>query len=143
MDMRHNSLRASRLKEIKDILQDYFAVNAKSSTHHHQHHHHHYHEHTPLNPLPFIVFPAAPPAQVTIIQTETSQKKEEKENKKPKSQDTSLKVAAVVLGVGASFVGTYVVAKDEYINYYLSGLEEKMASLHPEDPEGKEDRQLR
>ena len=131
------------MKEVRRILQDYFLTVAESSnkeraeqrvtTPREIRHHYHHDVSRMLNPIPLIVFPPAA-SQVTIIQSgDASEQKKRKQNEEKddvsRGSTTALKVAAVVMGVGASFLGTYVMATDEYVNYYLSNLEQTMTPL--------------
>jgi hypothetical protein len=80
------------------------------------------------NPSPVYVM--SPPTIIdnrsqTII-VNSDKKKDEKEKK----DGTLQKVASVAGGVGLVFLGTYIVGKDEYINYWLTDIEKEIEELN-------------
>ena len=95
------------------------------------------------NPLPYGSFfvPSQPTQTVNIVNNIDSddRKKKRKENKKQKeneqkkrieeTEDMIVQTLSTIGFIVTSFVGTYIVAKDKYINYKLSGVEDKMKKL--------------
>jgi hypothetical protein len=111
-EMFPNPRRAQYLQDIKEILNESFLLVQKS----HQ---------TTSSVFPLYVANVRLPPAVFITNNVPSIPSEEKERQEKKHT----KIAAVVLGVGASFLGTFLVATDEYSQFCRLQLDEKMKVL--------------
>lgn len=78
------------------------------------------------------ISPRTVTAVTTAAKVETEIIETEEEKKKKKKNDETDKTVQLLAGAGLvilSFTGTYIVAKDEYMRYYLSEIDKLFASL--------------
>lgn len=111
------------LQKIDFILEDYFQnqkkpQKEKEKTRETHHYHHHYHD----NSYFWLFYPQSRPSIIVVDSNGQQGSKEKKD-------DSVYKVLATVSGVALSLLGTYVIAKDEYINYLMSNLDQEMSEL--------------
>ena len=142
-----NQLKHKYLQSVKDALDEYFEQKSEHTQLNLSHQssvsevHHYHHGHSYSSPIfPILAMPPQPPQVIVVNNPSQSQSgsSESKEKKKEEKDDdnTTLKVVAVIAGVATSAIGTYVIAKDEYVNYWLSDIDEKIARLRElKDPE--------
>lgn len=130
-----------QLSDIKKTIDKYFRAELPSasipstSTNNRTHHtHHHYHHPEPriygYFPQSLYVLPSQRSSPTVIINNPPSDEKKAKEkDEKSDEQSSTLKVLAVVAGMATSFAATYVLSKDEYIQYWQSELDDDMNRL--------------
>ena len=142
-----DKLKQKYLQSVKDALDEYF--EHKSTYQQNEGHmgnnrnydnndnnnirevHHYHHDRYPIMPLmqPPVIINNNPPSYSN--RRTSSKDKDEKE-----SDNSTVKVVTVLAGAATAAIGTYVIAKDEYVNFCLSDLDERMDRLRQlKDPD--------
>ena len=150
-----DKLKQKYLQSVKDALDEYFEHkstyqqnegnmgnnrnydnndnNNIREVHHYHHNRYPILDHSVSPPFmqPPVIINNNPPSYSNRRTSSSSKDEDEKE-----SDNSTVKVVSVLAGAATAAIGTYVIAKDEYVNFCLSNLDERMDRLRQlKDPE--------